>query len=47
VVGIREIDDKIWLAGRPYPSFMDNDLGYFDEEEVQVPPGPNPFVPEV
>jgi putative transposase len=47
VVGIREVDDKIWLAGRPYPSFMDYDLGYFDEEEARVEPGPNPFVPEV
>lgn len=47
VVGIREVDDKIWLAGRPYPSFMDHDLGYFDEEEARVEPGPNPFVPDV
>jgi putative transposase len=42
VVGIREVDDKIWLV-----SFMDYDLGYFDEEEARVEPGPNPFVPEV
>jgi len=47
VVGIREVDDKIWLAGGPYPSFMDYDLGHFDEEEARVEPGPNPFVPEV
>jgi hypothetical protein len=42
VVGIREVDDKIWLV-----SFMDYDLGYFDEEEARVEPGPNPFVPDV
>tara|TARA_R110002049_G_scaffold165815_1_gene331702 strand:+ start:4212 stop:5135 length:924 start_codon:yes stop_codon:yes gene_type:complete len=47
VVGIREVDDRIWLAGRPDPSFMDYDLGYFDEEEARVEPGPNPFIPEV
>jgi len=41
VVGIREVEDKIWLV-----SFMDYDLGYFDEEEARVEPGPNPFVPE-
>jgi transposase InsO family protein len=42
LVGIREVEDKIWLV-----SFMDYDLGYFDEEEARVEPGPNPFVPEV
>lgn len=41
-VGIREVGDKIWLV-----SFMDYDLGYFDEDEARVEPGPNPFVPEV
>jgi putative transposase len=41
-VGIREVADKIWLV-----SFMDYDLGYFDEEEARVEPGPNPFVPEL
>lgn len=38
-VGIREIADKIWLV-----SFMHFDIGYFDEEEARVEPGPNPFV---
>ncbi len=33
---------RIWLV-----SFMDYDLGYFDEEEARVEPGPNPFVPAV
>jgi transposase InsO family protein len=42
VVGICEVDDKIWLV-----SFMNYDLGYFDEEEARAEPGPNPFVPEV
>ena len=42
VVGLREVDDRIWLV-----SFLDYDLGYFDEEEARVEPGPNPFVPEV
>jgi hypothetical protein len=46
-VGIREITEGTWLAGRPYPSFMDYDLGFFDQDENRVEPGPNPFVPEV
>ena len=29
------------------PSFLDYDLGYFDEEEARVEPGRNPFVPEL
>jgi putative transposase len=41
-VGIREIDDKIWLV-----SFLNYDLGYFDEEVGRVEPGPNPFVPKL
>lgn len=38
LVGIREVDDKIWLV-----TFLDFDLGYFDEVEGRVEPGPNPF----
>jgi transposase InsO family protein len=38
LVGIREVDEKIWLV-----SFLDFDLGYFDEKEGRVEPGPNPF----
>jgi hypothetical protein len=34
----REVDEKIWLV-----SFLDFDLGYFDEKEGRVEPGPNPF----
>lgn len=37
-VGVRQVDDKIWIV-----SFMDYDLGYFDEEEARVEPGKNPF----
>jgi putative transposase len=41
LVGIREVEDQIWLV-----SFMDYDLGYFDNERGRVEPGPNPFVPD-
>lgn len=41
-VGIREVDDKIWLV-----SFMDYDLGYFDEDSCRVEPLDNPFGPKV
>lgn len=37
-IGVRQVDDKIWLV-----SFMDYDLGYFDEETQRVQPGKNPF----
>ncbi len=39
-VGIREVTDKIWLV-----SFMDYDLGYFDEQDRRVEPAENPFIP--
>jgi putative transposase len=42
LLGIREVDEKIWLV-----SFLDFDLGYFDEVEGRVEPGPNPFVAKV
>jgi putative transposase len=42
-VGIREVADAIWLV-----SFMDYDLGFFDEKEDRVEPvGDNPFAPKV
>ncbi len=41
-VGIREISDKIWLV-----SFMDYELGYFDEEVGRVEPADNPFIPKL
>lgn len=37
-VGIREVEDKIWLV-----SFMHYDVGYFDEEACRVEPLDNPF----
>ena len=36
--GLKEVAEKIWLV-----SFLDFDLGYFDETEGRVEPGPNPF----
>ena len=41
-VGIREVEDKIWLV-----SFLDYDLGFFDEDVGRVEPAINPFVPEL
>lgn len=41
-VGLREEDDGIWLV-----SFLDYDLGFFDEVEGRVEPGPNPFTAKV
>ncbi len=41
LVGIREVDDKVWQV-----SFLDYDLGYFDRDQDRVEPGPNPFAPD-
>ena len=41
-VGVREVADKIWLV-----SFMEYDLGFFDEDESRVEPAANPFVPRL
>ena len=41
-VGIKEVDDKVWLV-----SFMDYDLGYFDEQTCKLEPLDNPFGPRV
>tara|TARA_R110000823_G_C15870763_1_gene494128 strand:+ start:102 stop:1265 length:1164 start_codon:yes stop_codon:yes gene_type:complete len=41
-VGVKEVADRIWLV-----SFMDYDLGYFDEDENRVEPAENPFVTKV
>jgi putative transposase len=40
-VGIKQVDDHIWLA-----SFMHYDLGYFDDENCRLEPLPNPFGPK-
>jgi putative transposase len=42
LVGIREVEEKIRLV-----SFLDFDLGYFDEIEGRVEPAPNPFSAKV
>jgi putative transposase len=42
MVGIREVSDKIWLV-----SFMEFDLGYFDEDTCRVEPIDNPFAAKV
>ncbi len=41
-VGIKEVDDGIWLV-----SFMHYDLGYIDLEEKSLQPLENPFGPKV
>ncbi len=42
LVGIREVEDKIWQV-----SFMEYDLGFFDQDENRVEPASNPFTPKV
>ena len=37
----REVADQVWLV-----SFMDYDLGFFDNEQGRVEPTLNPFTPE-
>ncbi|MFN3636668.1 MAG: IS481 family transposase [Rhizobium rhizophilum] len=41
-VGIKQVSDEIWLV-----SFMDYDLGYFDDETCRLEPVENPFGPKV
>ena len=41
-LGIKEVDDGIWLA-----SFMTYDLGYFDLEQKTLQPLDNPFGPRL
>ncbi len=41
-VGIKEVDDKVWLV-----SFMNYDLGYFDEQTCRLEPLDDPFGPKV
>lgn len=41
ILGLREIDDDIWIV-----SFLDYDLGFFDKYEDRVEPTTNPFAPE-
>jgi len=37
-VGIKQVEDRLWLV-----SFMDYDLGYFDDTECRLEPIDNPF----
>ena len=41
-VGVRQVSDRIWLV-----SFMQYDLGYFDDETSRLEPIDNPFGPKV
>ena len=41
-VGIREVDDNIWLV-----TFMHYDLGFCDENEGRIEPAGNPFIPKL
>ena len=41
-VGVRQVTDRIWLV-----SFMDYDLGYFDDETCRLEPIENPFSAKV
>jgi putative transposase len=41
MLGMREVEDGIWLV-----SFLDYDLGFFDQYEDRVEPAKNPFIPE-
>jgi putative transposase len=37
-VGVKQVSDRIWLV-----SFMDYDLGFFDDETSRLEPATNPF----
>ena len=41
LVGIREVYQDIWQV-----SFLEYDLGFFDDEQDRVEPGPDPFAPD-
>ena len=41
-VGVKQVSDWIWLV-----SFMDDDLGYFDDETGRLEPIENPFSPKM
>ena len=41
-VGVRQVSDRIWLV-----TFMEYDLGYFDDETCRLEPIANPFGPKV
>ena len=41
-IGVKEVEEGIWLV-----SFMEYDLGYFDEETKKIEPLEYPFVPKI
>jgi putative transposase len=41
-VGVTQVGERVWLV-----SFMQYDLGYFDDETIRVEPIENPFGPKV
>ena len=41
-VGVGQVSDRVWLV-----SYMDYDLGYFDDETCRLEPVENPFSPRV
>jgi putative transposase len=41
-VGVKEVSDRIWLV-----TFMDYDLGFFDDETCRLESAQNPFEPKV
>ena len=41
-VGVRQVSERIWLV-----TFMDYDLGYFDDETCRLEPIANPFGPKL
>jgi putative transposase len=41
-VGVKQTDDHIWLV-----TFMEYDLGYFDDETWRLEPIDNPFGPKL
>ena len=41
-VGVKQVSEQVWLV-----SFMDYDLGYFDDETCRLEPIDNPFGPKV
>jgi putative transposase len=41
-VGVKQVSDRVWLV-----SFMEYDLGYFDDETCRLEPIENPFEPKV
>jgi putative transposase len=41
-VGVKQVGDHVWLV-----TFMDYDLGYFDDETCRLEPIENPFGPKL